>query len=140
GPSRPQREVADMWNGWPAERWFYLLIGVIFAAIFIQVTLMHRRQNFRHPAMWFPVVATPTLAGLAFLLTAFDLPALRVLLALGAAAGTLIGLVGSYFHVAGAGERVGGFTLDNFMTGPPPMLPAMVTAMSLVTLLVLYLL
>lgn len=46
---------------------------------------------------------------------------------------------GGYLHINGIGERVGGFgETQNFLTGPPPTLPLMVLAMSVLGLLALY--
>lgn len=128
-----------MWLGWPAQRVLYVFLGVVFLAIFVQVTLFHLRQNFRHPTMWLPVIATPALALLAFLLAWQQLAWLRITFSTLAGIGALAGLVGTYYHLAGVGERVDGYTLNNFMVGPPPTLPLMVTALSVLGLIVVYL-
>ena len=109
-------------------------------AVFVQVGLMHWRQNFRHWAMWIPVLATPALGVLALLLSWRNVDGLRLIFVLLSAAGVLSGLVGSYFHVEGVGERVDGYTLSNFMVGPPVTLPLLVTALSVLGLIVVYLL
>lgn len=88
--------------------------------------------------MWIPVIATP-IFGLGLLLytyynAAWLLFVLTVLLAVGMAAGAF----GSYMHIHGVGERVGGYELRNFMIGPPLTLPAMITALSLLGLFALY--
>lgn len=127
-----------MWTGWPIERWLFLIIGVIFLAIFVQVTLFHSRQNFRHPAMWFPVIATPVLGGLSLVITSTVAPALLATFSVLSGVGAIVGLVGTYLHVVGVGVRVGGFTVSNFMTGPPPVLPLTVTVVSALGLVVAY--
>lgn len=128
-----------MWTGWPIERALYLFVGVVFFAVFVQVTLYHWRQNFRHWAMWIPVIATPALGICALLLAWLDAPWLRMLLGLLSGVGVAGGLVGTYYHVAGVGERVDGYNLNNFMVGPPPALPVLVTALSVLALIGLYL-
>lgn len=128
-----------MWAGWPIDRVLYLFVGVVFLAVFVQVTLYHWRQNFRHWAMWIPVLATPALSLAALFLTWQELPWLRALLGALAGIGVVGGLVGTYYHIAGVGERVDGYTLNNFMVGPPPTLPLMVTALSVLALIGLYL-
>lgn len=125
-----------MWNGWSMERMLFLFLGVTFLAIFVQVTLFHSRQNFRHPAMWFPVIGTPLLGVLSLWITSTPSAALITLFGVLAALGAVTGVVGTYFHLVGVGERVGGYTVNNFMTGPPPVLPLMVTVVSVLGLVV----
>jgi hypothetical protein len=126
------------WNGWPLERVLFLFIGVAFFMIFVQVTLFHYRQNFRHWSMWIPVVATPVLSVLSFVLVIYNASWLQLLLAFLLSVGTLAGLYGSFVHIKGVGDRVGGYVLRNFLIGPPLTLPGMITAMSILGLLVLY--
>ena len=126
------------WNGWSLDRVLIFSLGLLFLVLFVQVTLFHYRQNFRHWSMWIPVLATP-LFGLTLLLFSFYKSAwlsglLTVLLSVGIAAGAY----GSYMHVQGVGARVGGFEMRNFMVGPPLALPAMISAVSLLALFALY--
>jgi len=127
-----------MWAGWPAERILYLFLGVVSLAVALQVTLMHWRQNFRHWSMWVPVVATPALGLVALLLALHNSELLRGLLVLLAAAGTLAGFVGTYYHWEGVGERVDGYTLNNFMVGPPVTLPLLISALGILGLIIVY--
>lgn len=129
-----------MWTGWPVERVLYLFLGIVFLAVFVQVGLMHWRQNFRHWAMWIPVLATPALGLLALLLAWRNIDGLRLVFALLSAAGVLSGLMGSYYHWEGVGERVDGYTLNNFMVGPPITLPLLISALSVLGLIVVYML
>ena len=122
------------------KRVLFLFLGVVFLAVFVQVGLMHWRQNFRHWAMWVPVIATPALGLLALLLSWRNVEGLRLLFVLLSAAGVLSGLMGSYYHIEGVGERVDGYTLNNFMVGPPITLPLLITALSVLGLIVVYLL
>jgi len=89
--------------------------------------------------MWVPVISTPALGLAALLLAWQDMPWLRALLAWLSAVGVAGGLMGTYYHIAGVGERVDGYNLNNFMVGPPPALPALVTALSVLALIALYL-
>ncbi|QMV44795.1 hypothetical protein [Cohnella cholangitidis] len=126
------------WNGWSLDRVMVFSLGLLFLVIFVQVTLFHYRQNFRHWSMWIPVVATPLfglcLLGFSFYKAAWLAGLLTVLLSVGIAAGAY----GSYMHVHGVGERVGGFEMRNFMVGPPLALPALISAVSLLALFALY--
>lgn len=54
------------WNGWSLDRVVVIAMGVFFLVIFVQVTLYHYRQNFRHWSMWIPVTVAP-LFGLALI-------------------------------------------------------------------------
>src|SRR5690625_4679156 len=127
-----------MWNGWSLERILFLFLGVTFLAIFVQVTLFHLRQNFRHPAMWSPVIGTTILGVLLLLIIRSPSPLLLNVFTIVAVLGAVSGLVGTYFHVTGVGERVQGYTLNNFMVGPPPMLPLTVTVVSVLGIIAVY--
>ncbi|MBL0385950.1 hypothetical protein JJB07_04730 [Tumebacillus sp. ITR2] len=130
--------MGNGWYGWPLERVLLLLLGLIFFAIFVQVTLFHYRQNFRHWAMWVPVIEAP-LAALFCVTYVFFAPAwvwLTLVVLLTAA--FFSGMVGSFLHWRGVGERVGGYEMRNFLVGPPVALPAMITVTSLIGLLVLF--
>lgn len=126
------------WNGWPLDRVFIFTLGLLFLVIFVQVTLFHYRQNFRHWSMWIPVIATPVfglcMVSYAYYNVSWLVTVLTVLLAVGMAAGAF----GSYMHIHGVGERVGGFEMRNFMVGPPIALPALISAVSLLGLFALY--
>ncbi len=126
------------WSGWPLNRVFIIAIGLLFLVVFVQVTMFHYRQNFRHWSMWIPVIATPVF-GIGMILYAFChmswlLTLVAVLLWVGAAAG----LIGTYIHIRGVGKRVGGYALRNFLIGPPLTLPALITALSVMGLFALY--
>ncbi|MNW22307.1 hypothetical protein D3C71_2237120 [compost metagenome] len=53
-------------------------------------------------------------------------------------AGTFIGAVGFYFHFHGVGIRVGGWTMRNFLVGPPVILPVLFIAISALGLIAVY--
>jgi len=48
------------------------------------------------------------------------------------------GVFGTFMHIRGVGERVGGYELRNFMIGPPLTLPALVSTVSLLGLIAMY--
>lgn len=127
------------WVGWPLERLLLLMVSIMFLVVFIQVTLFHYRQNFRHWAMWAPVLLTP-LGSIAALVLVFvpNQPWLVTALGILLAIGILAGLLGFYLHLRGVGERVGGYKLNNFLVGPPIMLPLTVFAISILGLLALH--
>ncbi|WP_232463429.1 hypothetical protein [Tumebacillus avium] len=126
------------WIGWPLERVVLLLLGLMFLMIFVQVTMFHYRQNFRHWSMWIPVLATPV-DGLALVTLAFyNADWLRVVLAVLMGASLVAGVFGSIMHVRGVGERVGGYEVRNFLVGPPAALPGLITISSLLGLFLLY--
>lgn len=126
------------WHSWPLNRVIDLAVGLLFLVVFVQVTLFHSRQNFRHWSMWIPVVATPLL-GIGMLAYTWYPPAwLLTLLTVLLAAGTAFGIYGSYMHVHGVGERVGGYQWRNFMVGPPLTLPALISALSIIGLFALH--
>ncbi|MDA5109836.1 MULTISPECIES: hypothetical protein [Brevibacillus] len=128
-----------MWQGWPLERVLLLFVGLAFAILSVQVTLFHARQNFRRWAMWVPVVEGPLFAVTAIVLAFYNAGWLRVLFALFMWIGMAGGLYGAYLHTAGVGQRVGGYSQSqNFLVGPPIMLPLMMTAISALGLLALY--
>lgn len=126
------------WNGWPLDRVAILFIGLAFFLIFVQVTLFHYRQNFRHWSMWMPVIATPLFAICLVMLAFFNAGWLYTLLTILLVIGTLAGTYGSFAHIRGVGKRVGGYELRNFLTGPPLTLPAIMTALCIFGLIVLH--
>lgn len=126
------------WNGWPLQRILFLFTGLAFITIAAQVAMFHYRQNFRHWAMWIPVTATPVLGVVALLISFYDLVVLRVLWTVLLSVAAIAGAGGFVLHVTGVGERVDGYRLNNFLVGPPIMLPLMVSAMSLLGLIALY--
>ncbi|CAJ1004314.1 MULTISPECIES: hypothetical protein [Bacillales] len=128
-----------MWQGWPLERVLLLFVGLAFAMLSVQVTLFHARQNFRRWEMWVPVIEGPLFAVTAIVLAFYNAGWLRVLFALFMWIGLVGSLYGAYLHTAGVGQRVGGYSQSqNFLVGPPIMLPLLMTAISALGLLALY--
>jgi len=126
------------WGGWPVSRILILFVGVEFLLLFVQVTLFHSRQNFRHWSMWIPVVATPIFGVLSLLLVFFNVSGLRTVLTVCLAIGVVAGMYGTFLHYRGVGKRVGGYALRNFMTGPPVILPGLVSGVSILGLIALF--
>lgn len=88
--------------------------------------------------MWIPVLATPIFGVLSLIIGFYNFESFRYLLKILLYVGTVAGLFGSFMHIKGVGERVGGYALRNYMVGPPLTLPGMVTADSILGLIVLY--
>lgn len=128
-----------MWNGWPVSRILLLFTGFALLMISLQVSIFHYRQNFRHWAMYGPVIGGPAIGILAILLSFYNIPILRSILAVLLFAGVALGVTGSVLHINGIGQRVGGYgESQNFLIGPPLTLPMMVAAMSILGLIALY--
>ena len=127
-----------IWSGWSLARICVFLVGVAYLMIVVQVTLFHYRQNFRNPAMWFPVIGGPLIGLCGALLALWNNHALlgifRVLLWVGLVAG----FIGFYFHLRGVGQRVGGYGMNNLLVGPPVVLPLMFSALALFGLFAAY--
>lgn len=126
------------WDGWPFTRVVLLFSALAFLLVFIQVTMNHYRQNFRHWSQWMPVIALPILSLVAFVVTASNGEGSRTLLMVLCYIGVVEGLFGFYKHLHGVGERVDGYRLHNFLVGPPIILPLLVTSLSGLALLALY--
>ena len=54
------------------------------------------------------------------------------------ALGVIEGLFGAYKHFGGVKSHIGGFTLRNFIAGPPAVLPVTYAAVALFGLIVYY--
>lgn len=127
-----------VWNGWPLERVLILFVALALFMTFAQVTMYHYRGNFRNPVMWTPVLATPVVGLIGLILVFYNTLWLRT------AFGWLLGitavaaLAGAVIHVRYVTFRVGGWELRNVLTGPPFLLPLMLSAISALGLIVLY--
>lgn len=121
----------DAWDGWPFARLYMLLVSAAFAVIGLQVLLFHWRAAFRRLTMYGPVLLAPVLvvAGIAGAIQrdgALGWIALAVF-----TLGVVDGLIGVFEHLRGIARRIGGFSLRNLMSGPPPLLPVAFTALAL---------
>ncbi len=121
----------EAWDGWPFARLYMLLVALAFAVIGLQVLLFHWRAGFRSWTMYGPVLLAPVivLAGLVGALQPDGLLGWIVLAVF--AFGIVDGLVGIVEHLRGIARRIGGFSLRNFMSGPPPLLPVAFMALAL---------
>ena len=121
----------EAWDGWPFARLYMLLVALAFVVIGLQVLLFHWRAGFRSWTMYGPVLLAPVivLAGLVVALQPDGLLGWIVLAVF--AFGIVDGLVGIVEHLRGIARRIGGFSLRNFMSGPPPLLPVAFMALAL---------
>ena len=121
----------DVWDGWPFARLYMLLVALAFAVIGLQVLLFHWRAAFRRWTMYGPVLLAPVLvvAGVLGALQRDGALGWIVLAVFGL--GIVDGLVGVYEHFRGIARRIGGFSLRNLMSGPPPLLPVAFMALAL---------
>lgn len=126
------------WTGWPLDRFIVLFTAVAYLLVGIQVTLSHYRQNFHHKAMLVPVILAPLVFICGLWLAIANLNWLFNLFVVLLSIGLLSGFVGFYYHVHGVGLRVGGYTMRNFLVGPPAILPLLFTALSVLALLSIY--
>jgi hypothetical protein len=121
----------DAWDGWPFARALVLFVGLAFLMMGAQVLLFHWRAAFRKWTMYIPVLGAPalTIAGVA---GAFQRDGWIGWAALAFfAIGVVDGMIGIYEHLHGIAMRIGGFSPRNLLAGPPPLLPAMFTALAL---------
>lgn len=111
------------WDGFDLDRSVLVFTAVAYLVIWVQLSLYHWAGGFKHLAMWGPVLSTPLVIGGAVLgAVARDGIWGWIALALLAFA-ILEGLLGLYFHVQGIRSQIGGLSLRNLLSGPPPMLP-----------------
>jgi hypothetical protein len=121
----------DAWDGWPFARLYMLLVALAFLVIGLQVLLFHWRAGFRRLTMYGPVLLAPVLV-LAGVVGALQRDGFVGWAALAVfALGILDGIVGIGEHLRGIARRIGGFSLRNLMSGPPPLLPVAFTALAL---------
>lgn len=110
------------WNAWELARVVLAVATVMYAGIWVQVTLFHWGAAFASKAMWAPVILTPFIV-LAAAVGLIDRGTFGWIAAAALSFGILDGLYGLYRHLRGVNSQVGGFTLRNFIAGPPVVLP-----------------
>jgi hypothetical protein len=121
----------DAWDGWPFARVYLLLVALAFVVIGLQVLLFHWRAAFRRLTMYGPVLLAPVLV-LAGVLGAVKRDGILGWIVLAVfALGIVDGFVGVAEHLRGIARRIGGFSLRNLMSGPPPLLPVAFMALAL---------
>jgi hypothetical protein len=111
------------WNGWVVDRAVVAFSALLYTGIWVQVSLFHRAGAFKKLIMWAPVLLTPLVIGGALAGVARRDGAWGWIAASLLAVGLLNGLIGLYYHLRGVRLQVGGFSIRNFMAGPPPVLP-----------------
>jgi hypothetical protein len=121
----------DAWDGWPFARLYMLLVALAFLVVGLQVLLFHWRAGFRRLTMYGPVLLAPVLvlAGVVGALQRDGLVGWVVLAVF--AVGILDGIIVIAEHLRGIARRIGGFSLRNLMSGPPPLLPVAFMALAL---------
>jgi hypothetical protein len=121
----------DSWDGWPFARLYMLLVALAFVAIGLQVLLFHWRAGFRRWTMYGPVLLAPVLVFAGVLGAVQRDGILGWIVVAVFALGIVDGLVGVFEHLRGIARRIGGFSLRNLMSGPPPLLPVAFVALAL---------
>ncbi len=116
-----------MWVGWPVDGSSTSFSAYLFLAVAAQVTLYHWRQNFRHWSMWIAGDRNAALGRGGAAPHLGEQPRAPELAGPVVGAQRADGAVGTYYHWAGVGERVDGYTLNNFMVGPPPGAAGLIT-------------
>ena len=124
------------WQGWPAERVVFVFLGVAYLVIWAQLTLLHWRGGFRSKAMWGPVFFTPiaVIAALTYGFVRAEWSQMFFVISFWIA--VLEGVGGLIMHLKGISALVGGFTLRNIASGPPPLLPLAYAALGAFGLIV----
>ncbi len=113
----------DEWHGWDVDRAVVAFSAVMYAGMWMQLSLMHWSGGFKHRAMWAPVVATPLFAAAAAAGAVSRGGTFGWGMAAVLGAGVLLGVTGMALHIRGVTSQIGGFTLRNLLSGPPPVLP-----------------
>lgn len=111
------------WQGLSLDRAVVAFAAVMYAGMWVQVWLMHWGGGFKHTAMWAPVVATPLFVAAAAAGAVSRGGAFGWAMAAVLVLGVVLGLVGLAFHLRGLASQIGGFSLRNLLSGPPPVLP-----------------
>jgi len=121
----------DAWDGWPFARLYMLLVALAFVVIGLQVLLFHWRAGFRSLTMYGPVLLAPVIivAGVIGAIQRDGLLGWIVLVVF--TLGVVDGVVGVVEHWRAIARRIGGVSLRNLMSGPPPLLPIAFMALAL---------
>ena len=125
------------WNAWELGRAVLAASAVLYAGIWVQVTLLHWGGAFAAKAMWAPVLMTPPIV-VAAALGVVDADTFGWVAAAALAIGALDGLYGVYRHLRGVAAHIGGLTLRNLIAGPPFVLPLAYSLVGVVGLIGLF--
>ena len=129
----------DPWDGWETGRVVVAFSALMYAGIWVQLSLFHWAGAFKRKAMWGPVLATPLFIA-AGILGAISREGMWGWIAAGLLAfGVVEGLMGFALHLQGMYYQIGGLrSVRNLLAGPPPVLPmayALVGVLGLIGLL-----
>jgi hypothetical protein len=113
----------DEWYGWTVDRAALVFSGFMYLGIWVQVSLLHWAGGFKRLPMWGPVLVTPLIIGGAVAGAVTRAGAWGWVAAALLALGVLDGLVGVFYHVRGISSQIGGLSVRNILSGPPPILP-----------------
>ncbi len=129
----------ETWRVWTPQRFLFLFIGLAYMMVWIQALLFHWRGAFRHRPMWGPVLTAPVLSAMGIVFAFIYGGVISVLFLILFLIGAMEGIAGIYYHLKGIRHYIGGFSLRNFMVGPPIILPMTFMVFSVVALLVYFL-
>jgi hypothetical protein len=114
----------NAWDGLELGRVIVGFSALLYAGVWVQVSLLHWGGGFRKLEMWGPVVMTPVIVVGALMGFAARDGGFGIIAAVLLALGVVDGLIGIFYHVRGIAAQVGGLgVVRNYMTGPPPVLP-----------------
>lgn len=122
------------WNAWELGRVVLAAAAVMYAGIWVQVTLFHWGAAFASKAMWAPVLMTPLIV-VAAAMGVIDRGAFGWVAVVALAIGVVDGVYGLYRHLRGDVSQIGGLTVRNLIGGPPPVLPLAYSLVGVVGLL-----
>ncbi|MHB0913745.1 MAG: hypothetical protein ACYC2Y_09945 [Armatimonadota bacterium] len=126
------------WEGWPFERVTLVFLGLAYLIITTQIALLHLGGAFHRWQMWVPVFYGPVLAVVALGASIKMGREIAVASMIFFTVGVLVGLIGTYFHWNAIRRYVTGYSLRNFIVGPPPLLPPTFAALSAFGALAVY--
>ncbi|WLR51388.1 hypothetical protein LC040_00340 [Bacillus tianshenii] len=131
--------IVDDWSSWTAPWTITLLSSIGYFLLWIQVTLWHKRGKFHLKLMWAPVIVLPV-AALIGIVTLFVQDSWFSWVQLIVSTSAIwLGIIGTSFHLKSIGKRTGGYTIENFMTGPPFVLPLLISLFGTLNLLAILL-
>lgn len=127
-----------MFAAWTLNRMLVLFTALGFAMVGAQAFLFHYRGNFRHWSMYTPVIGAPLAALSLIWFALFPSAAMRTAVTWILWIEVFSGLGGLTMHARGIRQRIGGFVMNNVLTGPPIVLPLTLSAFGLLGLMALY--
>ena len=125
------------WQAWELGRVVLAASAVLYAGIWVQVTLFHWGAAFSARAMWAPVLLTPMIV-VAALLGVVDAGTFGWIAAAFLALAAFDGLYGLYRHLRGVAAQIGVLNLRNLIAGPPFVLPLAYSLVGVLGLLGLF--